>query len=159
MDVITKHLFKLTETSPVVLFIDDLNWASQASLGYLEYLTDQITKKPIMLLFALNTDELGESNEKIQKLNEILQKFGNQDNYSAIMLHRFDIDTVSSMIKKMFSHQDVPDSFINQIYSKTEGNPFFIEDVLGTLIDEDVIDVSSRVWQTRIDVSKIKIPG
>jgi tetratricopeptide (TPR) repeat protein len=62
------------------------------------------------------------------------------------------------MLKAIFSREDVPVSFIEQIYNKTEGNPLFIEDVIRSLIEEDIIDTSSFVWETRIDISQIRIP-
>ena len=154
-DVMTKHLFKLAANNSVVLFIDDLQLASLASFGYIEYLTEQIKDKPIMVLFTISTDEL---DEKFQKLTEIFKTIGNLNYFTEIVLDRFDITNTSAMIKKIFSRQDVPDSFIDQIYKKTEGNPLFIEDVIRALIEEDVIDVSSYVWQTRLDVSQLRIP-
>jgi len=154
----TNHLFKLAQSSPVVLFIDDFQWINLASLGYVQYLTERIIDRPIMIIFTICSDEISETNEKSQRITELFEHLENSEFFTSINLGRFNIDNVSTMIKKMFSREDVPEGFIKQVYEKTEGNPLFIQDTIHALIDEDIIDVSSYVWQTRIDVSHIKIP-
>ncbi len=155
---ITKHIIDLTQKAPVILFLDDFHWVNLASLGYLQYLVDKISDKPVLLIFILCSDEMSEINEKTKKIDELCQNLENFDNYTELTLERFDISNVSQMIKMIFSREDVPEEFIEQIYNKTEGNPLFIEDTIRALIEEDIIDVSRFVWQTRIDVSQIKIP-
>ena len=157
-DTITNHLLKLASNSSVVLFIDDFQWINPASIGYLQYLTERIPKKPIMLVLLICLDELSEMSEGNQKINELLMDLESYENYTSITLTRFDINDVSSIVKEIFSRQDVPEDLIEQIYNKTEGNPLFIEDLIRSLIEDDIIDSSSYVWQTRIDVTQIKIP-
>jgi tetratricopeptide (TPR) repeat protein len=158
-ETLTKQLYKLASDSPIIMLIEDIQWASIASLDYLEYLIEQIFNKQILLIISVCLDDLGDSDEKRRKLDEIIEKSSELDNYHTIRLDRFNPEKVSKMIKKTFGREDVPDTFINQIYQKTEGNPLFIEDVIQALIEEDVIDVSSYVWQTRLDISQIKIPS
>ncbi len=158
-ETMTKQLFKISTNSTVVLLIEDLQWASLASLDYFEYLTEQILNKTIMLIITICFDDIDISSEKNKKISSILDKFENIDNYKSFELKRFDITDVSRMIKKTFSREDVPETFINQIYQKTEGNPLFIEDVIQALIEEDVIDASNYVWETRLDISQVKIPS
>jgi len=157
-ETMTRELLNLAAKTPLILFIDDLQWASLASLGYLEFLRDQIINNPVLLIFSVCSDDLTEDTEKNQKINELMEKFKNFEYFTTLNLERFDLDTVATMIKKIFSREDVPDTFIKQIYQKTGGNPLFIEDVIRALIEEDVIDVSSFVWQTRLDVSQVRIP-
>jgi tetratricopeptide (TPR) repeat protein len=153
----TSHLFNLTKSSPVVMFIDDFQWVDSASIGYLQYLSEAITDKPILMIITICTDELSEMTDKNEKITELLLNLDNFGNYQSMTLSRFNKDDVSSIIKKVFSRKDVPEGFIEQIFKKTEGNPLFIEDTIRGLIDEDIIDVSNYVWETRLDVSQLKI--
>jgi predicted ATPase len=157
-DTLSKHIFDLASDSPVILVIDDFQWVSPASVNYLLYLTERILNKPIMLLFLYCLDEFNESDEKYQFIIESLQTIENRDNYTLLSLERFNIEEVGAVVKKIFSREDVPESFIEQIFNKTEGNPLYIDNTIRALIEEDIIDISSVVWQTRIDVSQIKIP-
>lgn len=158
-DTMTSKLFQIAASSTVILLIEDVQWASLTSLDYLEHLVDQIDNKPILLIISICFDDLEGSDEKSEKINDIFQKFKDYDNYTQLAMERFKIDNVSTMLKKIFSREDVPETFISQIYQKTEGNPIFIEDVIQALIEEDVIDASSYVWQTRLDLSQIRIPS
>ena len=153
----TSHLFNLTKSSPVVLLIDDFQWVDSASIGYLQYLSENIVDKQILLIITICTDELSEMTDKNERITELLLNLDTSDNYNSMTLSRFNKDDVSLIIKKVFSRKDVPDGFVEQIFKKTEGNPLFIEDTIRGLIDEDLIDVSNYVWETRIDVSQLKI--
>ncbi|WP_455391467.1 tetratricopeptide repeat protein [[Eubacterium] cellulosolvens] len=156
-DTITKHIFKLCKSSPVVLIIDDFQWINPASRGYLQYLAERIRNKPIMLLFLLCSDEINEIAEKKQAINELLQSINTLEYFTTITLERFGQKEVGTIIKKIFSREDVPESFIEQMYNKTEGNPLYIDDTIRALIEEDIIDISSYVWQTRIDLTDLRI--
>ncbi len=153
-----KQLFQLAQNSPVVFFIDDLHWASGATLDFLDYLIDQIPDLPIMLIFGICPEELDVSIEKKEKIDKMIQRLNHFEFFTAITLERFAIENVNLMLQNIFSREDIAENFINQIYQKTEGNPLFIEDVLQALIEEDVIDVSSYVWQPRLDVKDLIIP-
>jgi predicted ATPase len=157
-DIITKKLFDLALNSPVVLYIDDFHWINTASIKYLEYLTERINTKPIMLVFLLSLDELDESSERNTQIKELLRAFENLENFTSMTLQRFTNEDVGAIVKNIFSREDVPESFIEEIFNKTEGNPLFVEDIIRALIEEDVIDTSSLVWQTRIDISQVRIP-
>jgi predicted ATPase len=158
-ETMTKQLFDYATNSSVIMTIEDIQWASLASLDYFEFLIDQISNKPIMLILTLCIDDIDTSGEKNVRINELIETLDEYPNYVEIEVQRFEIENVNKMIKKTFSREDVPETFINQIYEKTEGNPLYIEDIIQALIEEDIIDASSYVWQTRIDVSQIKIPS
>jgi tetratricopeptide (TPR) repeat protein len=158
-ETMSSNILKIATDSPLVLLIEDLQWASMASLDYLDYLIDQINEKSIMVVVTICFDDIEVSSEKNDKITELFQKIGEYNIHTKIVLDRFKIDNVTTMIKKIFSREDVPETFINQVFQKTEGNPLFIEDVIQALIEEDVIDASSYVWQTRLDLTQIKIPS
>ena len=66
-------------------------------------------------------------------------------------------DDVSEMIKRILEQDDVPKEFCELVYEKTRGNPFFVEEVMKSLKEEEVIYREENKWKIK-EVSKIEFP-
>jgi tetratricopeptide (TPR) repeat protein len=66
-------------------------------------------------------------------------------------------DDVSEMIKRLLEQDEVPAEFCELVYQKTRGNPFFVEEVVKSLKEEEVIFRKENQWKVR-EVSKIEFP-
>jgi len=64
---------------------------------------------------------------------------------------------VSEMIKQILEQEDVPKEFCELVYDKTRGNPFFVEEVIKSLKEEEVIYREEDKWKIK-EVSKIEFP-
>jgi tetratricopeptide (TPR) repeat protein len=67
------------------------------------------------------------------------------------------LDEVSEMIKQILEQDDVPKEFCRLVYEKTRGNPFFVEEVVKSLKEEEVIYREENKWKIR-EVSRIEFP-
>ena len=76
-----------------------------------------------------------------------------------IKLKRFDKKSTAAIIKSMLKRDDIPEPFIKRLYEESEGNPFFIEEVVKSLINEGLIDMTDYSWDAKLDLSRIHIPG
>jgi len=66
-------------------------------------------------------------------------------------------DDISEMIKRILEQDDVPREFCELVYQKTGGNPFFVEEVIKSLKEEEVIYREENRWKIR-EVSRIEFP-
>jgi tetratricopeptide (TPR) repeat protein/KaiC/GvpD/RAD55 family RecA-like ATPase len=66
-------------------------------------------------------------------------------------------DDTSEMVKRILEQDDVPREFCQLVYEKTRGNPFFAEEVIKSLKEEEVIYLEDNKWKIK-DVSKIEFP-
>jgi tetratricopeptide (TPR) repeat protein len=64
---------------------------------------------------------------------------------------------INKLVKNIFDDR-VPEKFINLIYRKSEGNPLYTEEILKSLLVENLISMDDREWYQTIDYSKIEIP-
>jgi tetratricopeptide (TPR) repeat protein len=64
---------------------------------------------------------------------------------------------VQEMIKQILEQDDVPREFCELVYEKTKGNPFFVEEVIKSLKEEEVIFREENRWKIK-EVSKIEFP-
>jgi tetratricopeptide (TPR) repeat protein len=61
------------------------------------------------------------------------------------------------MIKQLLEQDDVPKEFCELVYEKTRGNPFFVEEVIKSLKEEEVIFREENRWKFK-EISKIEFP-
>jgi diguanylate cyclase (GGDEF)-like protein len=123
------NLFKASSLQKgIVLFIDDLHWADDATINFLRYLVRNITKDKILIIVTCR--EYMKFKESIIALKSEIYKerIGKEINLKA--LSKNDVKTLLMMTLKI----DFPNDFIKNIYKETEGNPLFIEEVVSELI-------------------------
>ena len=75
----------------------------------------------------------------------------------SISLKRMSRDDVSEMIKQILEQDEVPPEFCSLVYEKTRGNPFFAEEVIESLKEEEVIHREGNKWKFK-ETSKIEFP-
>jgi len=74
-----------------------------------------------------------------------------------ISLDRLKQEDTADLVKGIFAHSFNPD-FTKRLYQETEGNPFFIEELLRAMVLDGVIYRHNAVWEAK-DISKVVIPS
>ena len=119
----------IAQTQPLILVIDDLQWADEALLTLLEYLTSRISDFPILFLCLARPDFLERRREW----------GGGQPNFTTIILDALTRSETGELISELLSTNDLPDALLYTIQKRAEGNPFFVEEIVRMLIDQGVL--------------------
>jgi len=146
-------ILRVSNGKPMVLFLDNLQWADESSLSLLHYVAKGISDSHIMLCCAYPSKRSG-----TEKFSEIVQLMEKDKLFIPIDIKRLNRDSVSKMIKSITDRDDVPSSLIDFIYEKTDGNPLFTEEILRSIIGERIAYVENNEWVMK-DISLMKIPG
>lgn len=146
-------ILRISDKKPMVLFLDNLQWADESSLSLLQYIAKGVADSPIMLCCAYIPRKTG-----MKKLSEIVQLMEKNKLFTSIDIERLDKKDVSKMIKSITEREDVPSHLIDFIYEKTDGNPLFVEETLRTIIEDNIAYVENDEWVVK-DLSLVKIPG
>ncbi len=157
-DQLTNEIKDISYGSPVLLFIDDLQWIDEVSSRLLHHIARNIRNNSVLILGAYRPEELI-IDEEVVPLNKVLDRMREEKLINKIELTRFSFKTASEMIKKRLRSEDLPQSFLLMVYRETEGNPYFIVEMLNSMVDEGVIDPYSYTWDPEKDLSDIKIPS
>ncbi len=143
----------IAQVQPVILVIDDLQWADEALLDLLEYLAGRITDFPILLICLARPDFLERRREW----------GGGQPNFTTIILDALTREETSELITELLSTHDLPDVLLHTIQRRAEGNPFFVEEIVRMLIDQQVLVKEDGVWrisaQTEDVLSELASPA
>jgi DNA-binding SARP family transcriptional activator/class 3 adenylate cyclase len=110
---------------PLVLFLDDLHWADQSSLLLLRHLARSAKDAPLMVLGTYRPVEVGEEHPLAEALAELRRARA----LARLSLPGLDEAEVAELIAGR-TGQQAPRGFVRRVADRSEGNPFFIEELL-----------------------------
>lgn len=151
-EALTSLFLYQAEAGPLLLIVEDLHWSDQASLEFLLYLVRRMADQPVLLLLsARSTDaEAG--------LVELLAGLDREPITQEIRLDPLTRVEVAQLLKAILNQpQELSAKFVDAIYSLTEGNSFFAEEICTSLIASGDIYYTGSQWRRR-PLSQIDIP-
>jgi tetratricopeptide (TPR) repeat protein len=154
IDGISQLVVNISKEGPVLLVIDDMNWADAGSLDLLKAVARQTASHRIMLLGIYRDVEVEEDSELFEFLYEVKrEKLG-----ESLGLKGFGSEDTALMIGEILGQQEVDAEFRDLVFSKTQGNPFFIEELVRSLVEQGVLFRTATGWD-RKPISEIEIPS
>ncbi len=137
-----------TKEHPLVIFIDDLQWADLASLNLLKTLVTDTENKHLLCVGAYRDNEVSPAHPLMEMLQEISQT---SQNINTIHLGNLNKDAVLTMLSETldFAQNQKLERLADNILAKTQGNPFFTHQFLKNLYEEKLIYFSfeTKTWQ------------
>jgi predicted ATPase/serine phosphatase RsbU (regulator of sigma subunit)/tRNA A-37 threonylcarbamoyl transferase component Bud32 len=121
---------------PLVLFLDDLQWADQPSLNLIKYLLSDKKLRYFYPIFSYRDSEVSYSHPLLMMIHEL-----RKENYtiSEIHLEPLNIDHVKQLIEHLTGGRNGFDEVASIAFQKTGGNPFFLNQFIKTLYDEKIV--------------------
>lgn len=127
-------LFRLLErqagTNSLMIVIDNLHLADTPSLRILEFIAPELESHGILVVGTYRDIELSRSHP----LSETLGRLVSQSGFRRMRLGGLDVDDVAAFAEDLCGHP-VPAGLIAAIHRQTEGNPFYIGEVVRHLIE------------------------
>ena len=124
-EAVLDALERVARQAPLVLVIEDLQWADRSTLDLLSYLAMVIREGPILLVATVRSDEIRDRNPLLAHLAE-LERMDEVDRIELGPLRRRDI---RDMVERTMG-RDAPDELVDALLERTDGNPFFVEQLL-----------------------------
>lgn len=137
---------------PVLVVLEDLHWCDDVSLECIQLLSRRMIDRPVLLLLTWRRDEATEG------LTHCLAALDRTRIAVDLPLERLDTDDVAQMLRAIFDQpQPIRSDFLHAITTLTDGNPFFIEEVLTALVASGDIYHTTAGW-TRRELAELQIP-
>ena len=139
---------------PLVLFLDDLQWADSASLKVLEMLTRPASGiDHLMVIGAYRDNEVQPGHPFLQTLKLIS---GDSPGVMDIRLQPLTVDDMTRLLADTLgTDNDAVTSLAQLVQQKTGGNPFFTEEFLKVLYRDGLITFSQQQRRWHWDMEKI----
>ncbi len=139
--------------APLVLLIDDLHAADEASLRLYHYLARQTRKSPVVLLAAYRID-----------LADIGTPFGSLVNAlyrerlsETLSLRQLPQEAIAQLLAHTLGGEAAP-ALVSAVYDIAEGNPFFVQEISQSLISENRIEHRNGHWHLR-EGAELRMPA
>ncbi|GAB4490554.1 MAG: adenylate/guanylate cyclase domain-containing protein [Anaerolineales bacterium] len=128
---------------PVMLLLEDLHWADEASLDLLAYLMREVAHLPVLLV-AVTRPSL------LERLPDWWQRLPGQQRLDLNPLN----ETASRCLLREILQKSasIPPALDELVITGSEGNPFYVEELIKMLIDEQVIS-TGEIWT--VDESRL----
>ncbi len=119
----------LAQGRQLLLMVDDLQWADDASLGFLHYLARQLAHRPLLLVCAYRTEELA-SSEGLVRLVESLRR---ETETWHMALAPLGLGDTQALLAGLSDPRLSAPGLAGRLQAETEGNPFFLGSILHAL--------------------------
>jgi len=118
-------LFGAAKHRPIILVMEDLHWSDEPSRRLLDYLVKDVSDVPIMLLCLYRP--------------VFQHNWAEKPCYTEIQLERLSDTSSMELVKDLLGAERIPSHFQQLILEKTDGNPFFIEELIRSLRDVQAV--------------------
>ena len=143
-----------TKEHPLVIFLDDLQWADSASLKLMQLLMSDIDNRYLLLIGAYRDNEVFAAHPLMLTLAEIQKTEAKVNTITLAPLARSDVNSLVADTLACSTALALP--LTELVYQKTLGNPFFSTQFLKSLHEDGLIEFNfeARYWQC--DISRVR---
>ncbi|HUF39966.1 MAG TPA: adenylate/guanylate cyclase domain-containing protein [Anaerolineales bacterium] len=124
---------------PAVFVFDDMHWGDRASVELLQKLLAQTETMPLALIGAMRVDRQSAAWEFRRIADD-----EHHHRFIEITLRPLSESDSNELVNRLLAIPEIPKSLRANIIEKSDGNPFFIEEVIRTLIDREIVAPEMR---------------
>ncbi len=151
-DAVAQVFANLAREKGLLFYADDLHWADRGTLWLTGHLLRQLREEPVFIFGAYRDTEL----DRAHPLAKSLVDWNRERLVTRIALRRFDAaETLAQLSALLGEH--VSGDFGEAVYRETEGNPFFVEEVMKALIQQGSVRREGGHWK-RCEIGELIIP-
>ena len=137
-------LSSLSRDRPLLLVLDDLHWSDRPSLSMLRHVLRQTHASPILVLGTYRETDL----DRRHPLSEALADIRRAEGYKRVLLRGLSLEEVTAFLATLGQHEVSGRGllFSEALHRETEGNPFFLQEILRHLIETGKLFQRDGTW-------------
>lgn len=152
-DNLARFFQALANPHGLLIILDDVHWADQGTLALLHYLFRRLREVNVLVVAAYREAEL----DRAHPLSAALVDWNRERLVTRIALGRFSLTETRALLAALLSEPTISQEFSEAIYHETEGNPFFIEEVVKSLIEQGDVYRGEARWERKA-IAELTIP-
>ena len=147
-------ILKSAELIPLVFIVEDLHWADSSSLDMIISLFRLVDNNRVLIInvFRPHYEETGEVLRKAA-----IEQFPKLS--TEIELHHLDTGQSDLLIDNLLKIEGLPDGIRNRIKESSEGNPFFIEEMIRSMIDDGALTINEGSFRITEKINNVVVPN
>jgi class 3 adenylate cyclase len=146
-DSITRFLENSARRQPLVIVVDDLHWADKPSLVLLQFIAREIARAPLLLVGSYRDGAVGRQHPLFQTLGELAR----EPACRRLVLSGLSEGEVGLFVE-LATGRRPPAGLVSTVANATEGNPFFVGEVVRLLASEGRLEqyAEGDSWSVRL---------
>lgn len=140
-------LTALARRAPTVICLEDLHWADPSTLELVQYLLSEI-RHPVLFLCVYRPIIAPFSTQQITAMAIPHQE---------LHLRDLSLSEAQSMVESLLKTEAIPRDLQQFIRTKVEGNPFYLEEAINSLIESNILVPQNGDWQVRGPITESEI--
>ncbi len=154
-DGVARFLAELSSHGPILIVLEDLHWATEPTLEMVHHLAQRLAGRPAMLLLTFRPEALA-PDHPLSTMARRLDRAGLAEIMPLPPLTRAD---VAQFVAEMSGRGEEARALAERLYQETEGNPFFLRQVIKALFEAGALRLEGGVWQGDFgQVARAKFP-
>lgn len=145
------------DETPVLVVLDDLHWADRQTLQVLRHVATSAVRAPLLIVGTFRDTDVADGDP----MSDLLASLHRVDTAERIALRGLDDDDLLELLERTAGHQmdDAGVGLRNAVLAETDGNPFFVNEILRHLAETGAIfqDDNGR-WVADLDISTVGLP-
>jgi class 3 adenylate cyclase/tetratricopeptide (TPR) repeat protein len=149
-------LGEMSVAAPVVLVLDDVHWADKPTLLLLRHVLRAAVPLRLLVIATYRDTDLDRSHP----LSDVLADLRREAGVERLDLHGLDVDGVSTLMEATAGHElgEEAHNLAQALVDETEGNPFFVGEVLLHLVETGALVERDGRWTTNVALGDMSIP-
>ncbi len=143
---------RVAQQRPLALVCEDLHWADPTSIELLAHLIPLTDQVPLLFMCVFRPEKAHGSWQILQHAAEY--------NHTGLMLEPLSATDSAVLVRNLLHVEALPPDLKSRILKYAEGNPFYVEELIRSLMDDGVIvyDEQAGCWSALQDISEIAVP-
>jgi class 3 adenylate cyclase/tetratricopeptide (TPR) repeat protein len=151
---ITEYFNRVAQEQPTVLIFEDLHWADPSTLDALEKLLALSDRTPLLLLLLARIErEHGSWQIKVKAETDYAHR------YAEIILKPLSSEDSNDLVNHLLDVANLPDGTRSLILERSEGNPFYLEEIIRSLIEQEALIHEGQTWRATAEIANVEIPA
>jgi len=146
---VLEYLQAASEETPLLISLEDVHWADEASLNMVEHIARGVGQSKVMMCLSYRPGFLGKD------YADAMERLGGLDTATKLELGPVEPSTLKQMIRDSLGECD--DGLLKGLMAGSRGNPLFVSELIRLLRLERAIERTDEGW--RLKKGKIDIPS
>lgn len=142
---LTGLLVDVARVRPLLWTIEDVHWIDPTTLELIELCLEHIANLPVLILVSARS--------------EVRHVFGNRPNVTRLPLFRLGRPHIATMVRGVTRGKALPEELLDEIVTKSDGVPLFIEELTKTVIESGVLHETRDAFVVDGLVPNLEIPA
>ena len=130
-----------------ILVLEDLHWAGDPLLTMLEHMIGR--SEGALIVVATARPDMPEAHPDFG---------GGSENFSRLSLRPLTAAAAAELLHELLSGSELPPRLTAELLDGAEGNPFFLEEMVGRLVDEGVLVRTNGGWHATEGAGRVQVP-